>query len=107
MFLLGMLNANIQISKTEKKNLTSDYYFEGIKICIIVFLTIYGIGKKKWKAIRKHFNEYDITPIVHGLTGRKSNNAISFEAILQILTFITNYTNIHGLLLPDAFLSNF
>src|SRR5436305_15145188 len=92
-----MLNANIRIKKTEKKNLTSEYYFEGIKICMLAFLTIYGIGKKKWEVIRKHFNEHDITPIVHGLTGRKSNNAISFEAILQILTFVTNYANINGL----------
>ena len=68
MFLLGMLNANVRISKTEKKNLTSEYYFEGIKICMIAFLTIYGIGKKKWEAIHKHYNEYDISLIVHRLT---------------------------------------
>jgi hypothetical protein len=46
-----MLNANVRPSKTEKKKekvcLTSDYYFEGIKICMGAFLMVYGIGKKK------------------------------------------------------------
>ncbi len=108
MFLLGMLTANVRANRTEKKKdkvcLTSDYYFEGIKICMIAFLTIYGIGKKKWEAVRKHFIENDITPIVHGLTGRKSNNAIPFETILQILTFVTNYASVHGLPSPGTFL---
>ncbi|RGB24601.1 hypothetical protein C1646_772843 [Rhizophagus diaphanus] len=53
--------------------------------------------KKKWEAIRKHFSVNDIALIVHGLTGQKSNNAIPFETILQILTFVTNYANVHGL----------
>ena len=52
MFLLGTLNANVHTNKTEKKHkdkvcLTSEYYFEGIKICMLAFLTIYGVGKKK------------------------------------------------------------
>jgi hypothetical protein len=41
------------------------------------------------------------------LTGRKSNNAISFETILQILTFITNYANIHGLPSPGISYNDF
>jgi hypothetical protein len=111
MFLLGMLNANVRPNVTnrnkDKMSLTSDYYFEGIKICMAAFLTIYGIGKKKWGAIRKHYSENDIAPVVHGLTGRKSNNAIPFETILQILTFVTNYANTHGLPSPGALLSDF
>jgi hypothetical protein len=107
MFLLGMLNANVRTNKTRKNEdklcLTNEYYFEGIKICMIAFLTIYGIGKRKWEAVRKHYADHDISPIVHGLTGRKSNNAMPFETILYILTFISNYTNIHGLPSPGLF----
>ncbi|SRR5436190_1572709 len=99
MFLLGMLNANVRVT-TGKKSLTSDYYFEGLKICMTAFLIIYGIGKRKWEAVRKHYGENDIAPIIHGLTGRKSNNAILFETVLKILTFVTNYANVHGLPSP-------
>jgi len=110
-FLLGMLSANVRTSKTEKNKdklcLTSDYYFEGIKICMVAFLIIYGVGKKKWEAIRKHYIDHDISPIVHGLTGRKSNNTVPFDTILQILTFISNYANVHGLPSPGTFLLKF
>jgi hypothetical protein len=111
MFLLGMLNANVRTNKTEKKHtdkvcLTSEYYFEGNKICMVAFLIIYGVGKKKWEAVRKHYIDHDISPIVHGLTGRKSNNAVLFETILQILTFINNYANAHGLPSPGVYFIN-
>src|SRR3954447_6070025 len=107
MFLLGMLNANVRVTTKEKKSLTSDYYFEGLKICMISFLIIYGIGKRKWEDVRKHYVDHDISPIKHGLTGRKSNNAILFETVLQILTFVTNYASVHGLPSPGIFLLNF
>ncbi len=106
-FLLGMFNANVRSNKTEKKRkkvyVTSDYYFKEIKICMGAFLIIYSIRKKRWEAIHKHFSVNDITSIVYSLTSQKNNNAISFETILQILTFITNYANVHELLLSGIF----
>ncbi|KAF0421497.1 chaperonin: PROVISIONAL [Gigaspora margarita] len=54
----------------------------------------------KWDSIRKHFLEHDILPISHGLKNQNSNNKISFNNILHILTFISNYANIHGLPSP-------
>ncbi|CAG8833409.1 6100_t:CDS:1, partial [Cetraspora pellucida] len=54
----------------------------------------------KWKSIRKHFLENDILPIIHQLKGKISNNKISFKIIINILIFISNYANIHGLLSP-------
>ena len=71
------------------------------------FLIIYGIGKRKWEDIRKHYVNHAISPIKHGLTGWKSNNFISFETVLQILTFVTNYASVHRLLSSGIFLLNF
>ncbi|CAG8645377.1 20455_t:CDS:2, partial [Dentiscutata erythropus] len=41
-----------------------------------------------------------IKPIVHALAGRKSNRALPFAAILNVLTFIGNYSNCYGLPSP-------
>ncbi|CAB4381099.1 unnamed protein product [Rhizophagus irregularis] len=72
----------------------------GTKICNSAFLTIYGIGTKQWENARKHYIQYNINPRKHKLEGRSSNHAISFDDILNILTFIMNYANTHGLPSP-------
>ncbi|GES74104.1 hypothetical protein GLOIN_2v1777628 [Rhizophagus clarus] len=101
MFILGILSATarnemITISK-KRQRLDNNYVFEGMQICSTAFLTIYGIGEKYWRNIRNHYSQQGISPRVHKLTGRLSNSSLSFEKILEILTFIVNYANIHGL----------
>ena len=53
MFLLGILSATTQnemITTNQKcQKLASNYIFEGIKICNVAFLIIYGIGEKYWR----------------------------------------------------------
>ncbi|GES84677.1 hypothetical protein GLOIN_2v1777628 [Rhizophagus clarus] len=71
-----------------------------MQICSTAFLTIYGIGEKYWRNIRNHYSQQGISPRVHKLTGRLSNFSLSFEKILEILTFIVNYANIYGLPSP-------
>ncbi|CAG8532445.1 19869_t:CDS:1, partial [Racocetra persica] len=101
MFLLGILSATARQEITtigQKRNkLASKYIFEGIEICNNTFLTIYGIGEKYWRNIRNHFIKHEISPRIYKLTNKNSNFAISFEIILNILTFIINYANIYGL----------
>lgn len=104
MFLLGILSALVRKETTqnnrEKKYLTNEYQFDGSNICSEAFLLIYDISGWKWKSIRKHFLENDILPITHQLKGKNSNNKITFEIIINILIFISNYANIHGLPSP-------
>ncbi|CAG8455615.1 9646_t:CDS:2, partial [Cetraspora pellucida] len=50
-----------------KKLTTSNYKFQGVSVCQKAWLTIYAIGKSKWKAIRTHYSKNDISPIVHSL----------------------------------------
>ncbi|CAG8826776.1 30186_t:CDS:2, partial [Gigaspora margarita] len=98
MFLLGILSATVQQETTtnnQKCNrLANRYIFEEIEICNEAFLIIYGIGEKYWKNIQSHFIEQGIR--------KTSNFAISFETVLEIITFIINYANIHGLPSPDT-----
>nr|CAG8608898.1 12038_t:CDS:2 [Entrophospora candida] len=63
-----------------------DIYLKGIlSICRIAFMGIYGIGKRRWKNIRSHYNDFDIQPRTHSLMGKVSNRAISFDGVLQII----------------------
>ena len=107
MFSLGILStitrSNVTTEGQKRQRLACDYIFEGIKVCNKSFLLIYGIGEKYWINIRAHFIEKGISPRIHKLTGRVSNSAMSFEKILEILTFIVNYANIHGLPSPGIY----
>ncbi|CAG8585201.1 10241_t:CDS:2, partial [Cetraspora pellucida] len=47
-------------------------------------------------------DDNDIKPIVHALIGRKSSHALSFATILNVLTFIVNFANYHGLPSPGC-----
>ncbi|CAG8523344.1 26330_t:CDS:2 [Gigaspora margarita] len=108
-FLLAMMEALIrtpeQTTKGNSKTLhTTLYQFEGIKICQKAFFLIFGIGKKKWDNMREHYNKFGLVQVVHKLKNRTSNFAISFQSVLNALTFITNYANIHGLPSPGRHL---
>lgn len=107
MLLLGVLVATVRNEITTKnqkrQRLASNYIFEGIEICYKAFLIIYGIGERYWDNVRAHFAENGISPRIHKLVGKISNFAVSFETILEILTFIVNYANIHGLPSPGIY----
>ena len=107
MLLLGVLVVTMRneiTTKNQKRQwLASNYIFEGIEICYKAFLTIYGIGEKYWNNIQAHFAENEISLKIHKLVGKISNFAVSFETILEILIFIVNYANIHGLPSPGIY----
>ena len=104
MFYKGYLAAterhNITTKGQKRQKLANEYFFEGTKICGSAFLTIYGIGTKQWENARKHFLQFSINLRKHKLEGRLSNHAISFNDTLNILIFIMNYANTHGLPSP-------
>ncbi len=85
----------------ERKNFTLKYIFEEIEICESAFLKIHLLGIKRWKNIRNHYQANGIKLIIHENKRRRSHNALSFETILYVITFIVNYANIHGLPSPD------
>src|SRR6185369_18002618 len=84
-YLKGVLSASLRNEITAKgekrRKLATIYFFGGIEVCSIAFTGIYGIGKKRWKNIRSHFNDFDIQPRTHSLTGRVGNKAISFDVV--------------------------
>lgn len=72
------------------------YTFDEVEICEAAFLHIYSLGIKKWKGIRSHYQINGFKPIIHihGNKRRKSGHALIFETIVNILTFINNFTDL-------------
>ncbi|CAB4378732.1 unnamed protein product [Rhizophagus irregularis] len=87
-------------SDIEKKNFTLKYTFDEKEICEVAFLQVHALGMKRWKNIRSHYQNNGIKPIIHGNKGRKGYHALTFETILNVLKFIINFANIHGLPSP-------
>ncbi|CAG8790561.1 9916_t:CDS:2, partial [Racocetra persica] len=87
-------------NNSKKSKLTTEYNFEEKAICLNAFKTIYGIGDTRWKALREHFIEHDITLRINSKTGKVGNRAISFETVIKIITFINNYAKQNGLPSP-------
>ncbi|CAG8833388.1 27928_t:CDS:2, partial [Gigaspora margarita] len=54
----------------------------------------------KWEALRTYYQNFGLTSKTHALTGHVSNFAISFLTTLNILHFIANFANQHGLPSP-------
>jgi hypothetical protein len=98
--LASTLRSNVTTKGEKRQKLATEYFFEGVKICKTAFLTIYSIGDKKWERARKSYTNEDIQLSKHKLIGRTINHEVYFETILNILTFIMNYANIHGLPSP-------
>lgn len=101
---LGIIDGSIKIAKSASKvprsHLVTNYSFSGVSICQTAWLMIHGIGKSKWETLRTHYQNYGLKPKIHALTGRISNNTISFTTTLHVLKFITNFANQHGLPSP-------
>ncbi|CAG8753343.1 20376_t:CDS:1 [Gigaspora margarita] len=101
---LGIIDASMHATEfkngIQKKYLTTKYKFEGISICQSAWYLIYDIQKRRWENLRAHYQISGLAPKIYGLTGRVSNNAISFTSILNVLKFIMNFVNHHGLPSP-------
>jgi hypothetical protein len=68
-------------------------------VCKAVFLFYYGETSKRLDRLKSHVSEENITPPIHGNTGRTPTHAYSLTDREQVKSFILNFTVIHGL--PD------
>ncbi|CAG8847709.1 38501_t:CDS:1, partial [Gigaspora margarita] len=101
---LGIIDASMHATEfkdgTPKAYLTTKYKFGGVPICQKAWYTIYNIQKRRWEALRTHYQNFGLKPKIHGLARHVSNHTISFSTTLNALKFIVNFANQHGLLSP-------
>ena len=96
-------HSNYAISGRSKKNRERKKFDYRISldrpVCKTVFLFYYGETSKRLERLKDHVSEENITPPVHGNTGRTPTHAYSLTDREQVKSFILNFTVIHGL--PD------
>ncbi|CAG8688068.1 9235_t:CDS:2, partial [Scutellospora calospora] len=55
------------------------------------------LGDTRWKNLREHFAENDINLRKNSKTRKVGNRALSFEIVMNVITFITNYAKQNSL----------
>ena len=63
-----------------------------------VFFTIFV---KKLKNLKAHLQKNGCTSVIHGNRGRKSHGGYLFEVVKNVVAFIKNFGEIHGLSQPS------
>ncbi|CAG8480403.1 7057_t:CDS:2, partial [Scutellospora calospora] len=103
MYLLGIIAATKRpeiFRNLKKSKLSTEYIFEEKLICLNAFKTIYGLGDTRWKNLKEYFAENDINLRKNSKTEKVGNRALSFEIVMNVITFIANYAKQNGLPSP-------
>ena len=77
-----------------------EYRMEGKKLCRQTFLFFTNISKTKLQNLRVHYNQEGLQSRRHGNVGRAPPNSHSFETRQTVKTFIENFADNHGVILP-------
>ena len=83
-----------------RKREHSYYYHQGLQICRATFLFLHSIHHYTFKALRRSCREEGMLPRVHGNTRRLPSNALTFNDVKHVVSFIDNYAEDHAILLP-------
>ncbi len=110
MVILGQIMANSNLSPTTstvsrnapspRQKKYTKYFHEGSAICLPMFRFLHGIGAMRLKNLVKHYKQNGLVPRTHGNIKRLPSNTLSFTAIENVIRFLLNYSDQHGLLLP-------
>ena len=85
----------------EKKRMGHYYAFDHRRVCRTAFGILQDISVKKLKNLKVHLQKNGFSSVVHGNCGRKSHRGHSFEVIKNVVAFIKNFGEIHGLSQPS------
>ena len=97
---LSVHSTSYRHKEQERARSRMTYYHQGLKVCRSTFLFLHGIGIKMYKALRSHIKENGLVPRIHGNTKRLPPNALSFEDVQRVASYIQNYAEDHAILLP-------
>jgi len=82
------------------QKLTALMYFAGAPICKDMFLVLYGIGKRCYENLKRHYKEHGIFPRSHGNKGKMPVGTCSMGTLQHVITFLDNYAEQHAVALP-------
>ena len=99
--LLACTNSDdIATSEMITKRQHTTFLHGGYKVCKKTFTFLHGIGVKRLRNIMKHFQRSGVIPRTHGNMRKRPYNALSLDTVKFVVTFILNYSEQHGPVLP-------
>ncbi|XP_060568543.1 uncharacterized protein LOC132727145 isoform X2 [Ruditapes philippinarum] len=105
-YIMGLINDERSTEKTQRgkkrQRMRRKYTFHGTEVCKKTFLLCHGIGKKTLSSLSKQVFQEGIAPRIHGNTGRKPHNAITFDDVTRVIHFISNFADERGIHQPAA-----
>ena len=85
---------------TERKKLYCNYSHHGKPVCLMFFLLLNAIGKKRMRNLMTHFQENGLVARIHGNVHRRPEHSLSLDDIESVVRFLLSYVEQHELLLP-------
>ena len=79
---------------------TSSFYHQGVPVCRKTFLFLHNTGYSRFKAIKSHYLSQGLVPRIHGNAGRPPSNALVLKDVKGIISFVMQYVETNGILLP-------
>ena len=87
--------------KSEERNRErTSYSHRGLTVCRTTFLFLHDTSLKVFKALRRSCRDQGLLPRVHGNTKRLPKHTLTYEDVKHVVSFIVNYAEDHGILLP-------
>ena len=83
---------------TGRKKVRSQYTHQGKNICRELFRFIHGVDN-----LIKHYHLHGLIPRQHGNKNRLPKHSLSFQEMEMVVSFVTNYAEEHGILLPKEY----
>ena len=79
-------------------------HFAGKRVCEKMFRMIHSVGKWKLHALVNYYKlNQSLVPRVHGNSGKRPWNALSFEDTVRLKKFLSNYACSHATRLPGRY----
>ena len=112
MMVMGQVMAFTNCSKTplhsskhrhrykEREKTSTVFYHQGLRVCRKTFLFLHNIGNSRFKAIKAHYLSQGLVPRIHKHTGRIAPNALVMDDVKGIISFVMQYAETNGILLP-------
>ena len=82
------------------RNPRCSFYYQSQPICKEMFLHFYGLSESRFRRLKEHYQNYGISPRIHGNTKRLPENTLSQATIENVHSFMLNYVEENAICLP-------
>ena len=95
-----LMGHRAEIQKDNRVKEYTSFAYKNHDICLKTFLFLYGIGKKRFRNLMKHYQLNGVSVRTHGNRRRLPWNAASLADKERAITFIKNFAEANAIPLP-------